>query len=962
MRKRSKLGRLMLVLALVSLVAVVALGPAVAFAGETKPQGREEGPAGQSAPIMDRDGNKIFDRLDKLVGAAGPQDKISVIAVFDKMTGADKLRGPLGNFKVNQTYTNFPFLAMDLTPGQITALSKLPFVKQIEYDEPVTICMETASNWFGATKARTDFGVTGDKDGNPATYSKNDIVVAVIDTGIDPNHVDLDGGKIIAWKDYVNNQATAYDDHGHGTHCAGIATGEGHGNAIYKGVAPGAALIGLKVLNAQGSGTTSNIQAAVDWCITNKATYNIRVISMSLGSSGSSNGTDSLSLAVNNAAANGIVPVVAAGNSGPAKYTIGAPAAAADAITIGAMADCGEAGFSLASFSSRGPTADNRVKPDLSAPGVNIMAAKSGSTNLYQSMSGTSMATPFAAGTVALMLAANPNLTPTQVKSILESTSIDWSTVGKDIDFGSGRLDAYQAIRQAGSYTGTGPAVPAHELQSGNLSATGAFLTYNINVTSTSYPIALTLIMTNWASSSPDFDLYLYNPSGAEVAKSTGSTRQDTVGYTPTVTGTYQAKVISYAGSGPFTLDISAGLGVAPDNPPTASIANPAASETVSGTYTVRVQASDDKGVSKVEVQIDTGTWVDVTATLSGGYYTYSWNTTTYADGAHTVNARATDTIGQTGTDSHACTVNNTVPVDNPPTASVANPLAGETVSGTYAVKVQATDDKGVSKVEVQIDTGTWVDVTATLSGGYYTYSWNTTTYANGAHTVNTRATDTINQTATDSHACTVSNTSATVHTLNLTGTVTSAARDANFYFNVTSGGYIFSTLNWGTAADLDFYVYAPNGTLINQAYTTSKPETLRSYTDTYGPGVYRIRVNLYSGVDTSFTLAVDGYQKKTWTGAVDLLTPNSWVYVASDYTGSSLFRLDWPSSLTDLDFYVYDPGSVLHGTAYTILKPETLWVTIDQTGTWSVKVTMYTGISSTYTLDVYVPEDNLSQ
>jgi len=964
MRKRFGLGRLLLAMALVSLVAVVALGPAIAFAGQATPPGlSEEGPPGLAHRFMDRDGNKIFDRLDKMVGTAGPEDKIPVIAVFNRPTTVNQLQGPLGAFKVNQTYENLPFLAMDLTPGQIQALSKMPFIKQVEYDEPVSICMGTASTWFGVTKARTDFGVTGDKDGNPATYSKNDIVVAVIDTGIDPNHVDLDGGKIIAWKDYINSQTTPYDDHGHGTHCAGIATGEGQGDSTYRGVAPGAALIGLKVLNSSGSGSTSTIQAAVDWCITNRVLYGIEVISMSLGSTGSSDGSDSLSLALNSAAANGIVPVVAAGNAGPAKYTIGSPAAAADVITVGAMADCGEAGFSLAYFSSRGPTADGRTKPDIASPGVNIMAPKAGTTNQYVSMSGTSMATPFTAGTVALMLAANPSLTSAQVKTLLQNTAIDWCTTGKDIDFGSGRLDGYEAIRQAGSYTGAGPTVPQHQFQSGTLSAAGAYQTYDLAVTSTSYPIALTMIMTNWSSSTtPNFNLYLYNPSGTQVAAGTGSTRQETIGYTPTVTGTYQVKVLSSTGSGPYTLDISAGLGTPPDNPPTVSIANPAEGATVSGTYAVTVQASDDKGVSKVEVQIDSGSWNDITSTLSGGYYTYNWNTTAYSDGAHTVTARATDTIAQTATHSHGCTVNNTTP-DNPPTVSIANPAEGATVSGTYAVTAQASDDKGVSKVEVQIDTGSWNDITSTLSGGYYTYSWNTTAYANGAHTVTARATDTIGQTATHTHSCTVNNASSTVHTLNLSGTVTSAVKDANFYFNVASTGYIYTTLSWSTTADLDFYVYAPNGTLIGQAYTLAKPEVLRTYTDTYGTGTYRIRVNLYSGVDTSFTLKIEGYEKKTSTGTVDLFTPDSWKYVACDYTGTSLFRLSWPGGiLYDLDFYVYDPSGNYHDRAYTIFNPETLWVTIDQTGTWQVKVNMYFGISVNYTLEVYVPEDNLSQ
>jgi serine protease AprX len=751
-----------------------------------------------------------------------------------------------------------------MNKGQIERLSHVPWVVQVEYDHPVYATLGTATTWFGVQKARTDFGVTGDRNGNETSYTKDDIVVAIIDTGIDPNHVDLDGGKIIAWKDYVNSQTTPYDDHGHGTHCASIATGEGQGNPTYKGVAPGAALVGVKVLDSAGSGSMANVDAGIQWCIDNKATYGIEVISLSLGTSGSSDGTDSTSQMVNSAYNAGLVPCVAAGNSGPAKYTIGSPGAAANAITVAAVADVGEMGFQLANFSSRGPTADNRTKPDIAAPGVNIMAADSGTTNQYVSMSGTSMATPFTAGSCALMLDANPSLTPTQVRSKLTTTALSWGPAGQDVDYGFGRLDAYAAVKSAGGYTGTGPAVPGHDYKFDSLSGTGQYKEYTYNVTSTTYPISVTMIMPDWASSSnPDFELYLFNPGGTQIASSTGSARQEQVGVSITATGNYKVKVSSYAGSGNFFFDISAGLGAGGDNPPTCSIYQPTPGATVSGTYRIKVSAADDVGLSKVETQIDTGSWINITANFDGTYYFYDWVTTGYANGSHTVNARATDTISQ---------VTNATPV----TVTVSNGGGG-------------------------------------------------------------------NQ-----------------HTLTFNGTVTSTARDAWFNVNVASVGYIYLTLNWGTAADLDFFVYGPSGAEVGRAYTTSKPETLRVYTDTYGTGLYRVKVNLYSGVNTSFTLTVDGYQKKTWTGSVTPASPNSWVNVACDYTGNSYFKLDWGSASNDLDFFVYDPTGALRSQAYTISKPETLWQVIDRTGTWQVKVNLYSGSSENYTLTVYVPEDNL--
>jgi serine protease AprX len=264
-------------------------------------------------------------------------------------------------------------------------------------------------------------------------------------------------------------------------------------------------------------------------------------------------------LAINRAVDNGIVAVVAAGNSGPRRYTIGSPGAAEKAITVGAMADVGEKGFSLADFSSRGPTADGRTKPDIAAPGVNIMAARANTTSSYISYNGTSMATPFTAGTVALMLDANPNLTPTQVKNIITSTALDWGTSGKDIDYGFGRLDTYAAVKSAGNFSGTNISVPDHMYTSGTINTSRRSDYYSFTLDSTTYPVAITMIMPNWTSSSnPDFDIYLYNPSGTAVASSTTVSRQETINFTPTVTGTYTIRVYSYSGTGSYYFDLSA--------------------------------------------------------------------------------------------------------------------------------------------------------------------------------------------------------------------------------------------------------------------------------------------------------------------------------------------------------------------------------------------------------------------
>lgn len=513
--------------------------------------------------LRDANRNKIFDDLEHVMAGCREDSLVDVIVLFKKMPSEPFLRNlqsKIGSFRIKSQWTIVPGIAASLTPGQVRALSLIDDVVQIEHDAPVYACLNTATYWYGIQKARADFGLDGDRDGSPATYTKDDIVVAIIDTGIDPNHVDLDGGKIIGWKDFINGRTTPYDDNGHGTHCASIAAGTGEGNPSYKGVAPGAALVGVKVLDSAGSGTLSGVTDGINWAVANKDVYGIEILSLSLGTSGSSDGTDAVSVACNNAVDQGLVVVVAAGNSGPKTYTIGSPGAAEKVITVGSIADVGQKGFFLNSWSSRGPTADGRIKPDVCAPGYLIMAAKAGTTNGYVEYSGTSMATPFVAGTVALMLDANPSLTPLQIKSIISTTSIDFGPSGKDIDYGWGRLDGYEAVKAAGGYIGTGIAVPNHFAFTETLARTGAYDLWKITVTTTSYPIAITLIMPSWSSATrPNFNIYLYNPSGSLIASSTGTTRQEIIATTITATGTYTLRVYSSSSSGTYYLDISAG-------------------------------------------------------------------------------------------------------------------------------------------------------------------------------------------------------------------------------------------------------------------------------------------------------------------------------------------------------------------------------------------------------------------
>jgi serine protease AprX len=556
---------------------LVALVPAASpvFGGE---QDRPT-PAVEPPKIgADVDRNGVFEDLESRLAQLGANERVSVLVKLGlPATDArvNALEQAVGSFLVSRRFTLVKAFSASLTKGQIAALSRLPGVTHVEENSTLHVLNDTAQASFGVTAARSQAPALDGGDGL-AAYSRDDLVAAVIDTGIDPNHLDLDEGKVIAFADCVDETCEtkpAFDDHGHGTHVAATIAGDGDARAdkLYKGVAPEGALVGVKVLAGNGSGTDAGVIAGVQWAVANKDLYGIKALNLSLGGDGCSDGTDLVSAAVNEAHDAGLVVAVAAGNEGPGTCTISSPAAAAKAITVGAMRDLGVNGFNLVYFSSRGPTVDGRTKPDVVAPGFNVTSADAGTASGYVGMSGTSMATPFVAGVAALMIEAG--LSPSEVKAKMMQTAVDWGPAGTDNEYGAGRLDAYAALGAAGAGLSTRPQTPMHQHYSGNLSATGAVFDYYLNVTDAQFPIAATLIMpsiTGGSASSPDFDLRLYNPSGSQVAYVWSTRRQEELGYKPTVTGTYRLRVESYRGGGAYLLDLSYGSGpdlVAPAAP-----------------------------------------------------------------------------------------------------------------------------------------------------------------------------------------------------------------------------------------------------------------------------------------------------------------------------------------------------------------------------------------------------------
>jgi serine protease AprX len=503
---------------------------------------------------------RVLDKLDAALKEARPEQALDVIVTFNRpLEQLDTTLLPWHREPVllRRAFTGERAVACRLSAAQLDAMARVGVVSQLEADVEVHAMRDAAERAVGVTDARANFGLSGDGDGDPERYSAADQTIAILDTGLDAAHADFAGGKVIAWRDFVNGQPDPYDDNGHGTHLASIAAGRSSSGPV--GVAPGAALVGLKVLRSSGAGRLSDIAAALQYCIDERKRLGIRVANVSLGTEVSSDGSDLGSRMVNRAVAAGIVVVVAAGNAGPETRTIGAPGAASGAITVGCMADPLRGGFALSAFSGRGPTADGRVKPDLCAPGEGILAARANSGTGYRRHSGTSMAAPFVAGVVALMREADPTLTASRIKRILKETTIDFGAPGPDSDYGAGRLDAYAAIAAAGDASGAGPAAPAHWAAQGTL-ADQAVWERAVRVTTTAAPIAATLLISGWnGSEGPDFDLRLLDPSGQVIAESATNSRSEGIRILPRRTGAYTLQVVSRTGGGRFVVDVSGG-------------------------------------------------------------------------------------------------------------------------------------------------------------------------------------------------------------------------------------------------------------------------------------------------------------------------------------------------------------------------------------------------------------------
>ena len=401
-------------------------------------------------PIPSSHLHLVDDRLEIVYGdvslseelglVESPEGKIDLFArVLDLDESHHNFVTNLGGV-VTSSFDRFDTFGFIIDIEKVPELVYLPNLEWLEANVLFYPTLDNSVDSIGTSEIWDDFGFRGE-----------DTTIAILDTGVDFEHESLDDlddisstydpkiaidsngmlGFYNANTDQEYPDEQPHDSGSHGTHCAGIAAGTGGSSGQYAGVAPQANVVGVIALDG-GSGDEGDLLRAVDWTIQNKDRFSIDVMSLSLGGpvvipGATNNGGSSISQALDVAVEAGIVTVVAIGNGnlGLAAHpaSVSYPGDSVKAITVGSVND----DHSREIYSSRGPTGDGRLKPDVMAPGGAIMSAQANSGDGYVSYSGTSMATPHVAGVAALMIQANPNVSPTSstdyVKQILRETS-----------------------------------------------------------------------------------------------------------------------------------------------------------------------------------------------------------------------------------------------------------------------------------------------------------------------------------------------------------------------------------------------------------------------------------------------------------------------------------------------------------------------------------------------------------
>jgi serine protease AprX len=352
--------------------------------------------------------------------------------------------------RVRREFKVLDGLAADMTGAELLYLAQRQGIKSITPDTPVKSLSETPTHLWPEAVNVTALP--------PGATSEKPVAIAVVDSGVDKERKADFGGRVVQSAEFASlapTRGSATDYSGHGTIVAGIAAA----SSKYRGGAPGANIVSLRVMNEEGKAITSDVIATADWIFENRRSLNIRVANFSLHSPYPNYGfQDPLNEAVRRLWLTGTVVIAAAGNAGPGRM-LHAPASDPFVITVGAVDTAGTAGVaddSNAPWSSYGYTAEGFAKPEVAAPGRYMIGPISANSRLvtrfpdrvvepgYMWMSGTSFAAPVVAGAAAQIIARHPDWTPDQVKGALMVTARPLAGVPA-LAAGAGEIDAAAA-------------------------------------------------------------------------------------------------------------------------------------------------------------------------------------------------------------------------------------------------------------------------------------------------------------------------------------------------------------------------------------------------------------------------------------------------------------------------------------------------------------------------------------
>jgi thermitase len=587
---------------------------------------------------------------------------------------------------------------IDVAPGQeeatVQALALDPQVKSAEVDRLVDPEITSANDpYFSNAWHLTMIGAPMAWD----IAKGAGVTVAILDSGVDGTHPDLAGKLVPGWN-LVDNNSNTSDVYGHGTMVAGVVGAASNNGIGVTSIAWEASIMPVRVALSTGSAYISTIANGIIYA----ADHGAQIANASFATL---TGSPTIQSAANYMRSKGGLVVVAAGNYGVLDSTPNTDAV----ISVSAT----NSSDVLTSWSSYGPYVD------VSAPGDSILTTTNGGGYAY--VSGTSFSSPATCAVLALMKSANPALSNVTLEALLKSTAVDLGTPGYDQYYGYGRINAAAAVAAAANYSVTtdtqAPTVSISSPTGGTVSST---VTVNI---AASDNVGIARV-----------DLY----DGATLIASSGTAPYN-INWDTKTAANGATMLTAYAYDKAGNKGSSASVNVTVSNvvdstAPKVSILSPTKG-TVTGPVTVSVSASDNVGVTQVDLYVGSA----LIGSRNTTPYSFVWDTRSVANGTQTLTAYASDKAGNRG---HSTTVSvkvaNVIADTTPPSVAILSPAANSKVGSSVTVKASASDNVRVTSLVLHIDGA----LRASTSNSSLSYNWNTRSLSTGTHTISVQAKD----------------------------------------------------------------------------------------------------------------------------------------------------------------------------------------------------------------------------